>query len=238
MSKNIATELSWHLRSSVCWNDDPYWRGIALPYQCFLSKTYIIIIYIIIYCKKHSIIIIITVGILGHRQFGLLLLQLPSILAAIGAFCSPSYMSVPIQPYLYHFAWCWILHVKSNMMYSNESMIKYHQWRPASEDIFNFTVRYFNNTLATRKNITLWNLSQTSDCSFCFQPESLLHVVAGCRSYLSKGRFTWRHDSALNLLASTFQCLNQCTFYVVTEFFSFLRHWWRPASWHAHLHSF
>ena len=82
------------------------------------------------------------------------------------------------------------------------------------KNIFNFTVRYLNNTLATRKNLKLWNLSQTSDCSFCFQPESLLHVVAGCRSYVSEGRFTWRHDSALNFLASTFQYLNQCTFYV------------------------
>ena len=82
------------------------------------------------------------------------------------------------------------------------------------KNIFNFTVRYLNNTLATRKNLKLWNLSQTSGCSFCFQPESLLHVVAGCRSYLSEGRFTWRHDSALNFLASTFQYLNHCTFYV------------------------
>ena len=70
-----------------------------------------------------------------------------------------------------------------------------------------------NNKLATRKNLTLWNLSQTSDCSFCFQPESLLHVVAGCKSYLSEDLFKWRHDSALNLLASTL-CLNHCTFYV------------------------
>ena len=78
------------------------------------------------------------------------------------------------------------------------------------KNIFNFTVRYLNNTLATRKNLKLWNLSQTSDCSFCFQPASLLHVVA----YLSEGRFTWRYDSALNFLASTFQYLNHCTFYV------------------------
>ena len=82
------------------------------------------------------------------------------------------------------------------------------------KNIFNFTVRNLNNILATRKNLKLWNISQTSDCSFCFQPESLLHVVAGCISYLSEGRFTCRHDSALNLLASTFQYLNQCTFYV------------------------
>ena len=78
--------------------------------------------------------------------------------------------------------------------------------------IFNFNVRYLNNTLATRENLTLWNLSKTSDCSFCFQPEFLLHVVAGCRSYLSEGRFTWRHDSALNFLASTFQYLNNFIF--------------------------
>ena len=82
------------------------------------------------------------------------------------------------------------------------------------KNVFNFTVRYLNKTLATRKNLKLRNLSQTSDCSFCFQPESLLHVVADCRSYLSEGRFTWRHDSALNFLASTFQYLNHCTFYV------------------------
>ena len=77
------------------------------------------------------------------------------------------------------------------------------------KNVFNFTVRYLNNTVAARKN-----LSQTSDCSFCFQPESLLHVVAGCRSYLSEGRFTWRHDSALSFLASKFQYLNHRTFYV------------------------
>ena len=71
------------------------------------------------------------------------------------------------------------------------------------KNIYNFTVRYLNNTLATWKNFTLWNLSKTSDCSFCLQPESLLHVVAGCKIYLNEGRFTWRHDSVLNFLASS-----------------------------------
>ena len=33
-------------------------------------------------------------------------------------------------------------------------------------------------------------------------PETLLHVVAGCKTYLDEGRFTWRHDSVLNFLAS------------------------------------
>ena len=39
-------------------------------------------------------------------------------------------------------------------------------------------------------NLTLWNLSTTSDCSFCLQPESVLHVVEGCKTYLNEGRFT------------------------------------------------
>ena len=34
-------------------------------------------------------------------------------------------------------------------------------------------------------------------------PETLLHVVAGCQSYLQ--RFTWRHDSILNFIAETLQ---------------------------------
>ena len=45
-------------------------------------------------------------------------------------------------------------------------------------NIFNFTIKYLNNTLPTRKNLLKWNLSQTSDCEFCLLPETLLHVVA------------------------------------------------------------
>ena len=50
------------------------------------------------------------------------------------------------------------------------------------QNILNFTIRYLNNTLATQKHLKKWNLSQTSDCSFCFLPETLLHVVAGCKT--------------------------------------------------------
>ena len=81
-------------------------------------------------------------------------------------------------------------------------------------NIFNFTVRYLNNSLANRKNLARWNLSQTSDCSFCFHPESLLHVVAGCKTYLDEGRFTWRHNSALKFIANSFQSIVGSTLYV------------------------
>ena len=75
-------------------------------------------------------------------------------------------------------------------------------------NIFNFTIKYLNNTLATRKNLYQWNLSSTSDCSSCTQPESLLHVFAGCKAYLDQGRFTWRHNSALTFLLKLFTLYN------------------------------
>ena len=59
--------------------------------------------------------------------------------------------------------------------------------RNLPKNIFNFSIRYINNSLANRTNLTKWGISPTSDCSFCLQPESLLHVVAGCKKYLEEG---------------------------------------------------
>ena len=46
------------------------------------------------------------------------------------------------------------------------------------------------------------------------QPETLLHVVAGCKTYLDEGQYTWRHDSVLNFLASTLSAIQNSTLYV------------------------
>ena len=56
-----------------------------------------------------------------------------------------------------------------------------------------------NNSLATRKNLYKFGVTSSSECSFCLLPETLVHVVAGCSSYLN--RFNWRHDSILNFIA-------------------------------------
>ena len=39
------------------------------------------------------------------------------------------------------------------------------------KNIYNFTIRYINNSLATRKNLFRWGSSQSPDCSFCLSPE-------------------------------------------------------------------
>ena len=83
------------------------------------------------------------------------------------------------------------------------------------KNIFNFTMRYLKNTLANRTNLHKWKLSSSPDCSFCLKPEFLLHIVAGCKSYLEDGRYTWRHNSALHFIASTLKCIKNSTMYAV-----------------------
>jgi len=46
-----------------------------------------------------------------------------------------------------------------------------------------------------------------------FQSESLLHIIAGCQTNLTQGRFTWRHDSILHFIAKTFQSIPSSTLY-------------------------
>ena len=79
------------------------------------------------------------------------------------------------------------------------------------KNIYNFTIRYINNSLPTRKNLRRWGVCSQSECSFCLSPESLLHVVAGCQSYLD--RFTWRHNSILNFIANALESVDETTLF-------------------------
>ena len=83
---------------------------------------------------------------------------------------------------------------------------------PTKKEYYYYHHHYYHD-LATRQYLMLWNLSQTSDYCYCFQLESLLYVFAGCITYLDEGRYTWRHDSMLNFLASSLPCSNHCTNY-------------------------
>ena len=57
------------------------------------------------------------------------------------------------------------------------------------------------------------DFSETSDCSFCLLPETLLHAVVGCKVYLNQGRFTWWHGSILNFLAISLRLINRSSLY-------------------------
>ena len=80
-------------------------------------------------------------------------------------------------------------------------------------NIYNFAIKYLSNTLPTCKNLCLWKLRQSSDCQFCLLPETLLHVVAGCKVYLEQGRYTWRHNSVLSFLATSLKVVEGSSLY-------------------------
>ena len=45
------------------------------------------------------------------------------------------------------------------------------------KNIFNFSIKYLKNTLATRKNLSKWSICQSSACSFCLKTETLHHIA-------------------------------------------------------------
>ena len=65
------------------------------------------------------------------------------------------------------------------------------------KNIFNFTIRYFNNTLATKSNMQKWGKAFTKICDYCPEVQTLNHVVAACKLALREGRYTWRHNLIL-----------------------------------------
>ena len=85
--------------------------------------------------------------------------------------------------------------------------------RNMPKNIFNFTIKYLNNTLATKKNLFKWSLSSTPTCSFCLQSETLQHIVSSCKSYLDDGRYTWRHNSVLSYLAKSMSSIKNASLY-------------------------
>ena len=87
-----------------------------------------------------------------------------------------------------------------------------------SRNLHNFTVRYLNNTLPHLSNMFTWGLAETKLCPLCNNIQSLLHVVSGCA--VSLDRYTWRHDSVLNYIATFLKRFARELYADVTNFSS------------------
>ena len=71
-----------------------------------------------------------------------------------------------------------------------------------SDSMFRFMINATNNTLPTGSNLRIWSNSviQTT-CAGCHRLNpTLLHVLNGCPVFLKQGRYTWRHDSVLDVM--------------------------------------
>ena len=77
-------------------------------------------------------------------------------------------------------------------------------------NIYNYTVRYMNETLPSLSNLFRWGKSLTASCSQCRHVQTTKHVLSGCSSCLD--RYTWRHNSVLLNLANVLQPFVKKTF--------------------------
>ena len=78
-----------------------------------------------------------------------------------------------------------------------------NQWsnviRHLPRNIFSFTIRYLNNTLANGTNVIKWGITNSSTCIFCDQQQTLGHVIGGCETALLESSYNWRDSILLNI---------------------------------------
>ena len=66
-----------------------------------------------------------------------------------------------------------------------------------------FLLRAGSDTLPTLLNLLRWRLRPDAKCPLCDNPwPTVQHILNGCPVSLSQGRYTWRHDRALKILAN------------------------------------
>lgn len=76
-------------------------------------------------------------------------------------------------------------------------------------NIFCFIRKALIFCLPNKSNLFRWKIKDDNKCSMCQRPETQMHILNNCSSYLN--RYTWRHDSILKLITnklSRHQCTN------------------------------
>ena len=62
------------------------------------------------------------------------------------------------------------------------------------------------DTLPTPMNLARWNIITDPRCALCQAPQPTTnHILTGCPAALDQGRYTWRHDSVLQVLVHGLQ---------------------------------
>ena len=69
--------------------------------------------------------------------------------------------------------------------------------------ILSFALKASTNALNTPDNLRRWGKRKLANCNLCGNHGTLLHILNFCKTSLNQKRFMWRHDSIINLFAST-----------------------------------
>jgi len=68
-----------------------------------------------------------------------------------------------------------------------------------------FLIRAMYDQLPTGANLARWNVAQDVKCALCGESETLQHVLSACKVALGNGRYTWRHNQVLKVVAEVLQ---------------------------------
>ncbi len=68
-----------------------------------------------------------------------------------------------------------------------------------------FIVRATYDVLPSPTNLQLW-FGKDPSCPLCTAQATLKHILVGCRTSLTQGRYTWRHNQVLRCLADKLEC--------------------------------
>ncbi|KAL3973956.1 proto-oncogene serine/threonine-protein kinase Pim-1 [Sarotherodon galilaeus] len=68
-----------------------------------------------------------------------------------------------------------------------------------------FIIRETYDVLPSPINLQLW-FGKDPSCPLCTVPATLKHISVGCRTSLTQGRYTWRHNQVLRCLAAKVEC--------------------------------
>ena len=68
-----------------------------------------------------------------------------------------------------------------------------------------FILRSVYDLLPSNANLVKWGMSQDPTCPLCDGKQTVEHVLSSCKTALSQGRYTWRHNQVLKELAEAVQ---------------------------------
>ena len=68
-----------------------------------------------------------------------------------------------------------------------------------------FKLKLVYDVLQSPTNLATWGLSEDSNCVLCGKPANLEHLLSVCSESLKDGRYTWRHNKVLAVLADTLE---------------------------------
>lgn len=66
-----------------------------------------------------------------------------------------------------------------------------------------FLVQSVYDVLPSPANLHTWGLADTPECKLCQKRGTLEHILSSCSRALGEGRYRWRHDRVLKVLADS-----------------------------------